>query len=518
MKFLISFILLGLSGRALGGGYTDCGALHANYLVLLQASQYLLNETLIFVNSTVHSYPYVGNSYIGHLECNLDLSIQTMAIGTSQLSGISPDYIFGIFNGTINPPFVSPLDCIRFELLSFNTYVQNLTDNVIPEMKTHVIRSPINESTPCPTVVQIQSQYFANAATIVTSGINVATIASAAFASVGLSSLFLNLIDSSKICTFKITADSYVEFYNVNSTIVDAFIANQSTPLPAPISCVRGILISQIESINSTYNNINNSIANPSIPSRCEPFYSDFRAFKIKWFQYIDQLRFNTINISVENPVLTPFFIADLICELDVMIMFAANATSFLSGVDAEIVYAILNGETVNPLPAPLDCVETDLIYMKNEIAFLVNNVIPGYENFAINSTSDTSTCNTTYTALTGYVVQLVDLLNMKGFFVTSATALFTSTNLSDLFLESFTSIIDCIPDLVAKYVGAVLNADGSAVKSYVNGNRKSLPYPFSCAEILIDITNSLMNQALVNYVTESPNNLVLPNIPKFRG
>ena len=93
-----------------------------------------------------------------------------------------------------------------------------------------------------------------------------------------------------------LAADSYVEFYNVNSTIVDAFIANLSIPLPAPISCVRGLLTSQIESINSTYNSINNSITNPSVPSSCEPFYSDFKAFKNKWFQYVDQLRYNTIS------------------------------------------------------------------------------------------------------------------------------------------------------------------------------------------------------------------------------
>ena len=36
MKFLISLILLGLSGRALAGGDTNCGSLQANFLVLLQ--------------------------------------------------------------------------------------------------------------------------------------------------------------------------------------------------------------------------------------------------------------------------------------------------------------------------------------------------------------------------------------------------------------------------------------------------------------------------------------------------
>jgi hypothetical protein len=151
--------------------------------------------------------------------------------------------------------------------------------------------------------------------------------------------------------------------------------------------------------------------------------------------------------------------------------------------------------------------------------------------------TGDTSTCNTTYTALTGYVVQLAALLNQKGllvaskfpyflvnqlhltlFFITAGADLFKAIGLGDMYFESFASILDCLPDLVGKYVGAALNANGAAVTSYVKGNRNSLPYPFSCAKILIDIADSLLNQALVNFVTDSPNNLVLPKIPAFRG
>ena len=84
--------------------------------------------------------------------------------------------------------------------------------------------------------------------------------------------------------------------------------------------------------------------------------------------------------------------------------------------------------------------------------------------------------------------------------------------------MEAFASILDCLPNLVGRYVGAALNANGTAVVSYVNGNRFTLPYPFNCVKIIIDIINSLLNQALVNFVTDSPNNLVAPKIPKFRG
>lgn len=44
MKFLTSFILLGFLGSAIGGGDTKCGSLQANYLVLLQSCEYLLDE------------------------------------------------------------------------------------------------------------------------------------------------------------------------------------------------------------------------------------------------------------------------------------------------------------------------------------------------------------------------------------------------------------------------------------------------------------------------------------------
>lgn len=182
--------------------------------------------------------------------------------------------------------------------------------------------------------------------------------------------------------------DSIVEFYNVNLTLANAFYDNQSISVPPPLSCAKGLITAQIQGLNTTFGNITNNLSNTSVPSSCEPFYSNFKAFKNVWFQYVDQLRFNTISMSVANPVLTPFFVADLICELDIMIIFAANATSFLSGIDSETIFAIFNGEAVNPLPSPLDCVVNDLTFMSNQITLLLDNIIPGFENFAINSTS----------------------------------------------------------------------------------------------------------------------------------
>jgi len=51
MKLLISLFLLGLSGSVIGGGVSNCGPIESKYLVLLQACEYMLDETLKFVNS-----------------------------------------------------------------------------------------------------------------------------------------------------------------------------------------------------------------------------------------------------------------------------------------------------------------------------------------------------------------------------------------------------------------------------------------------------------------------------------
>jgi len=65
-----------------------------------------------------------------------------MASGTSQISGVNPDIILGIFNGSIHPPFQQPLDCIEAELMSFYLYIRNLTEIIIPDMESQVISSP----------------------------------------------------------------------------------------------------------------------------------------------------------------------------------------------------------------------------------------------------------------------------------------------------------------------------------------------------------------------------------------
>lgn len=120
------------------------------------------------------------------------------------------------------------------------------------------------------------------------------------------------------------------------------------------------------------------------------------------------------------------------------MILFAANATSHYSGVDSDLVNNFLRGLGNSSLASPLDCIQNDLVYIRNEISTLANFVIPQLETFAVNSTSksffklkkyslyyfynfigNTSTCNATYVALTGYLEILIPILNEKGSLMT---------------------------------------------------------------------------------------------------
>jgi hypothetical protein len=77
-----------------------------------------------------------------------------------------------------------------------------------------------------------------------------------------------------------------------------------------------------------------------------------------------------------------------MLCDVDVMVKFAADATNSLSSVDSELVQNILNGLVTPPFASPLDCIANELIFMRDQISNLRNNVIPGLENLAVNSTS----------------------------------------------------------------------------------------------------------------------------------
>jgi hypothetical protein len=48
-----------------------------------------------------------------------------------------------------------------------------------------------------------------------------------------------------------------------------------------------------------------------------------------------------------------------------------------LSGVDESVIVNILNGTAAQPYPAPLDCITADLIYLRNKISHIINDVVP---------------------------------------------------------------------------------------------------------------------------------------------
>jgi hypothetical protein len=90
----------------------------------------------------VTNFPYTGNSLIENLFCTLNETIYTFGVEISLMTGADIDYIIGIFNGTVNPPFMHPLDCIESELLSFKLLRQNIAENSIPQLQNLVQKSP----------------------------------------------------------------------------------------------------------------------------------------------------------------------------------------------------------------------------------------------------------------------------------------------------------------------------------------------------------------------------------------
>ena len=86
--------------------------------------------------------PYVGNSSIGDYFCFLNATSYIFALEVSRMTGVNIDYILGIFTGTVNPPFLEPLDCIDIELMSYYLHKQNIETTLIPQLEALVQVSP----------------------------------------------------------------------------------------------------------------------------------------------------------------------------------------------------------------------------------------------------------------------------------------------------------------------------------------------------------------------------------------
>ena len=69
------------------------------------------------------------------------------------------------------------------------------------------------------------------------------------------------------------------------------------------------------------------------------------------------------------------------------MLIFAANATSHISGVSFDAAFNILNNPITPPFGMPLDCIADDLIYIRNYIWTIIKSIAPGLKVFEVAST-----------------------------------------------------------------------------------------------------------------------------------
>jgi hypothetical protein len=93
-------------------------------------------------------------------------------------------------------------------------------------------------------------------------------------------------------------SNSIAEFLNMDPVLIAQYIANQSIPVPPPLSCIQGLINAQINTVNSAVNNINNNIITSSTPPNCDPFYGQFLALEGIWYHYLNQLRDYAISKS----------------------------------------------------------------------------------------------------------------------------------------------------------------------------------------------------------------------------
>jgi hypothetical protein len=87
-----------------------------------------------------------------------------------------------------------------------------------------------------------------------------------------------------------------MEFYNMNSSIINSFIQNSSVPVPAPLNCPKGLAFSLVQIINYNVAIIESNLNITSPSPKCESLYNEFKAFKDTWFLYVNELRHNTIS------------------------------------------------------------------------------------------------------------------------------------------------------------------------------------------------------------------------------
>lgn len=89
----------------------------------------------------------------------------------------------------------------------------------------------------------------------------------------------------------------------------------------------------------------------------------------------------------------------------------ASNATSRLSGVDADMIHNALDGHIPLSNLSSLHCISDELAYFKNNFTNINMLIIPYLQSISQQSTADTSSCFNVYGALLSYFSTSISLL-----------------------------------------------------------------------------------------------------------
>lgn len=139
--------------------------------------------------------------------------------------------------------------------------------------------------------MQEYSTYYQLASKITNDYVIIALTSSPVFTSLGLLSVFNQYIQQVSNIFINMQSKSIAEFLNMDPVLIAQYIANQSISVPPPLSCIQGLVNSQINTVNAAVNSVQNNIVTSSIPPNCEPLYSQFQAFEGVWYHYLNQLR-----------------------------------------------------------------------------------------------------------------------------------------------------------------------------------------------------------------------------------
>ena len=81
-------------------------------------------------------------STVKYYYCDLNITANLLATCVSQLTMVDIAYILEIINGNVSPPFVYPISCIESQLLTYNEYVKNISNNLIQSLESQAQPSP----------------------------------------------------------------------------------------------------------------------------------------------------------------------------------------------------------------------------------------------------------------------------------------------------------------------------------------------------------------------------------------